>query len=471
MSKQIYVPNLPVFSAIKHAVLSNGKPYFENIAFICTQHELATTINLLETLIELGAKPDNIYLMGKYYSTCSAVVDKLIELGIHRQTSSIQEKLGEFANTFKADIAKMWEKFSKEASNKNIKGIIILDDGGRCLASAPKDFYSKYPIVGVEQTTGGIVNPDTVNLPFPIIEVASSAAKLWLESPIIATAAITDRLDGMLRARKDRPICGVIGTGYIGMAVIKKLVSLGYEVIGYDKNQSKACEFEGFSWGASLEDVIKRSRYIFGCTGYDITPSLDFDELIDDDKFFFSCSSEDREFLSLLKLVQQQNPVQQPNNLQIVYFYNKKGHVIEIFRGGFPITFDGSPQPAPAVDIQLTQGLLLCALVQAATMLPSSPEHNEKARVMLDPVIQQFVSSVWEKTQPPGRYADDLLNRFRDTRWIMDHSGGRHYPLTYISDCFGKLEYKKKVNTLLINEQAHITSATNKDFYRELTEG
>jgi hypothetical protein len=437
---QIRVPNLRVFNAINKAILSlEEKIDLRSIAFICTQHELSTTINMLESLISLGANPKNIYLMGKYYSTCDAVADELLKLGIQRQASSVKHTVGDFASVFKNDIKSMWKKFLENIKNKSIKGIVILDDGGRCLATAPKEIFSRFPIVGIEQTTGGIVNPDTFDLPFPIIEVASSASKLWLESPLIASATITDKVEEILKSEKIKPLCGVVGTGSIGMAIIKKLISLGCEVIAFDKNHLKASQFEGFYWAESLEELIKQSKYLFGCTGYDITARLDIEPTINEDKYFFSCSSEDREFLSLLQLIQKTTlSKQEKNGLDNIVYQTKNGHCIEIFRGGFPITFDGSSQPSPANDIQLTQGLLLCALFQACSMLPDDSKENKRARVMLHPSIQQFVSSEWSKTQAVGRYPEDLLARFENQAWIMEHSGGSYKQNNYIERCFSK---------------------------------
>ena len=433
---KFYIPNLPIFKAIEKLLLKNGKLDLSEICFVCTQHELAATINLVESLVQLGANPSYIYLLGKYYSTCNDVADKLLELGIQRQLPSVPTQLGDFSTSFKADIEQMWEQCAKTIKNNHISNIVILDDGGRCLAGVPKEMYGKHTIVGIEQTTGGIVNPDIQNLPFPIIEVASSAAKLWLESPIIASAAITEKIDTLMSAFKEKTVCGVIGTGYIGMAVIKKLLSLGYKVIGYDKNKDKSWQFSNFKWGRDVKNVIKAADFIFGCTGYDITDSINIDQIINNDKHFFSCSSEDKDFFSLLKLIQEQSPFCTPKNLGNVVFMAKNGYKATVWRSGFPITFDNGPQPAPANDIQLTQGLLLCSLIQAVTLLPDTAINCSRSRVMLDPFIQQFIAKEWSLTQIVDNYLKEMLQRFHDFHWILSHSGGAYTENVHIKHFF-----------------------------------
>ena len=37
---------------------------------ICVQHILETTASMFNTFLQLGLSPNNIYLMGKLYSTC-----------------------------------------------------------------------------------------------------------------------------------------------------------------------------------------------------------------------------------------------------------------------------------------------------------------------------------------------------------------------------------------------------------------
>ena len=72
----------------------------------------------------------------------------------------------------------------------------------------------------------------------PVVNVAYSAAKQILESPMIAKAVIK-KLDQILLRDIKNSICGVVGLGAIGRAIIQKLLSLGCKVVVYDKFDDK----------------------------------------------------------------------------------------------------------------------------------------------------------------------------------------------------------------------------------------
>lgn len=425
MRSNCYFPHLPVFASIKNAIKDWSQlDKLKHIIFVCVQHELATTINQFESLISFGAKPSNIYLLGKYYSTCNDVANKLIGMGINRFQYSKSAVLGEFENTFRDDVKKLWQSVLDRLSTDrpSINGVIIIDDGGRCISSVPRELIERYPIFAVEQTTSGLVKLKDYNLNIPIIEVASSAAKLWIESPMIAGAAIREKLEKILS--NHMPNCGVIGTGYVGQAVAEKILSLQCKVFGFDINKKNISNHPNYFQCNSKVEVIEKADYIFGCTGYDITNDFDL-ENIKDCKKFFSCSSEDKEFLALLKKAQKGFKYLKDPLCNIVYKTNS-GKLIEIMRGGFPITFDGSCQPAPVDDIQITQGLLLCAALQALELLPDNASNNKSYKIKLNPVIQQFISTEWSKTRKNiDEQLSIVLNKFNDISWIKANSGGK----------------------------------------------
>jgi S-adenosylhomocysteine hydrolase len=124
-----YNKNLPVLDSIVEAFPLKEMPSFDSIAFVCVQHLLFTTVNLIESLIKLGACPDNIHIMGKSYSSCSQVIDKLVTNGCRCYSNSPQEKLGDFRKCFIQDIERMWQIVYDDLQHKKIKLLVILDDG------------------------------------------------------------------------------------------------------------------------------------------------------------------------------------------------------------------------------------------------------------------------------------------------------------------------------------------------------
>jgi hypothetical protein len=74
------------------------------------------------------------------------------------------------------DVSRMWAHIEKALRSATPVGIIVLDDGGYCLAAVPPSLKVRFPIVGIEQTMSGLAEfPERLH--FPVIEVASSAAK------------------------------------------------------------------------------------------------------------------------------------------------------------------------------------------------------------------------------------------------------------------------------------------------------
>lgn len=435
-NKSTYVENLAVFSAIEQIIY----PYtqnlnLKNIAIVCVQHELATTINLLASLISLSANPKNIFLLGKLYSTCHAVSKVIKKLGIRQQEFTMPKYPGHYSTCFKQDVNQMWSTVSTHINKtKTIQSLIVLDDGGQCLASVPQGLIDQLPIIGIEQTTGGLIVLENTTPKFPIIEVASTAAKLFLESPIIAEAAIKPCVEKVLSGQKNA-ICGIIGFGSIGKALTKKLTTMGYSVIVYEKNQQKLSAHRNFEIAGNIKSLIQRADYIFSCTGRDVTKEFKLTD-INGRKVLASCASEDREFLSLLlELRENGTDTQQYHPLKDID-YADTNRQITILRGGFPITFDGSSQPAPAHDIQLTQGLLLGAVLQASLYLSTFKTRTQ--RIMLDPDIQTLVASSWIQTRPHDDISWQLSKKFMNKAWIMENSGG----------CYQSTSMKVSVNPI-----------------------
>jgi len=59
----------PVLNAITEWASKLPLPAMENILFVCVQHLLKTTNDMLDHLFTLGANPQNLHILGKTYSS------------------------------------------------------------------------------------------------------------------------------------------------------------------------------------------------------------------------------------------------------------------------------------------------------------------------------------------------------------------------------------------------------------------
>jgi S-adenosylhomocysteine hydrolase len=435
----VYQQELPVLEAIVRAAPKDLSG-LHSIAFVCVQHLLFTTISLLESLVKLGIAPSNIHITGKSYSSSPLVIDHLIRYGYHYHPNMPQQNLGEFADCFKRDMALMWQAVYDDLKFKNISLIVILDDGGMCLTNVPAFIAEKYALVGIEQTTSGLTNPLMLELSFPVIEVASSAAKQILESPLIAEAVVK-KLDTLLPTQRSLT-CGVVGMGLIGAAISHKLISLNHKVITYDLDACKNKRIEKAHPAETLEEVFLSADYIFGCSGEDITEGFPLD-ILNKEKTFISCSSQDKEFRTLLKLFKQHHCVY--HNVLDNLDYTLNNQNIHIIRGGFPVNLDNSGESVSARDIQLTRGLLLSGALQAIRIGSRPlPSNQSTWRYMLNPTLQSFVVSHWipHSTTAVSSFARSHL--WQDDAWIAENSKGFYVQDSFLEQAFRTTDKTKK---------------------------
>ncbi len=112
---------------------------------------------------------------------------------------------------------------------------------------------------------------------------------------------------------------------------------------------------------------FKKQIIFWAVQGTDITTSLDLHELYGT-YYLISCSSQDMEFNSLLKVIHKNLAYKSLNILEDIK-YPIKGGFIKILKGGYPINFDNFGHSVPAEDIQLTRGVLLRGIIQATSQL------------------------------------------------------------------------------------------------------
>src|SRR5690606_31398974 len=98
----------------------------------------------------------------------------------------------------------------------------ILDEEGRCIEGMEESIKYQYPIAGIEQTRGGLYSPSLIHTPFPVINVAFSAAKKHLESPF-AAKAILKKIEQIIQEdaenNKGAITFVIIGFGNVGKEI------------------------------------------------------------------------------------------------------------------------------------------------------------------------------------------------------------------------------------------------------------
>lgn len=359
----------------------------DELCIIGGQHLLQTTHLMLQSLYTLGLNPDNIFLIGKCYSSNSSVFAQMLEDGINVSQSSVSFKCYQpFDQFYKNEVRKFYKQIIEVVNKRNPKKIIVLDDGGEFLNLVdPNDFECK-EIVGIEQTSSGYNKLINKSLRFPIINVARSWAKLKYESPIISEFAIQKFLKSLSTHTWEQVL--IIGGGPIGLAIKEKL-----------KHEAYVDIFDTVSERSSILSLNERLSFydlIIGCTGSTSIPHVLHDSL-KKKCILASVSSSDREF-DAHYLRKKTAP------------YSDCHHHVSIegkllLNSGFPINFDGGTHSVLPKYIQLTRALLVAAIFQSMRQ-NSSPtlEMIELCPDYQKQIVNMFINDILSREEKMNFY-------------------------------------------------------------------
>lgn len=417
------IPKLEIMDQMVARTKEHKLPSLSNIAFIGAQHKLETTATLFKAMIELGAKPENMFFTGKCYSTCPEVEVAIKELGVKVFDDPKPSYPGGYSDACSKVMRNMWDEFNEHLEqNPDIEKIVILDDGGRVTEELKFVTTVSYPLVAIEQTRGGLYSKGlTEHGMFPIISVAQSAAKKIIEAPLIATAIFT-RLQKIINDLQiQQEICGIIGNGATGKMVSNYLAKHGYKVLVYDQMPTLK-NHKNISIAKNIKEMFQTCSFIFGCTGRDITEKLDLQNIITKDQIWISGSSEDREFKNFLLTNKENIKVIGDDAICTL----SSGSKIIIKQQGFPFNFDRQPWNVLATDIEMTQCCLLGAVLQASLIGSYNPTKFRATQnaEMLNPYLQSFIVGFWGDREIIGknRFDKDLLDMFKIPHWIEKES-------------------------------------------------
>jgi S-adenosylhomocysteine hydrolase len=378
-------PKLPLLETIS-ARFGAGKP-LANMRIVGIQHMLETTGSLVEALIHLGVAPGHVILAGKVYSSNGEVIDGLRRLGIQVIEPNGEWWWGELHSQLEASARDVWNALCRTGYSGDV---VVLDDGGFTLAAA-SGHTDRYRVAGVEQTTSGTINASSVGLRCPTVDVAHSAAKKILESPLIE-AAVLRRIHHLKGTFPRGLTWGVVGTGNVGTAILSGLKRDHQEVVAYDVEQSGDGAAD-VHFCCDLRQLFEKADMILGCAGQDILAGQTWWKTVSGEKILASCSSHDVEFRTLLRAHAEVRAGGSSDILGNVVIPTEAGR-ITMLRGGCPINFDGARESVPAEDIQITRALLLAGVLQAHSVLAQGGQ-EAPGFLPLAPEMQSVAALEW----------------------------------------------------------------------------
>lgn len=364
--------------------------------FVCHQHILPTLQPLMEYIASKVVPPENVFLLGKPYSTICGVSESIAALGVRVVGNSSLLIPGRYAECIRRDVDGLWRAVLQRDDLEKTAAVVILDEGGVLTSSVPRRLIGK--TVAIEQTKFGARRED---IRIPTVQIATSAAKRHFESGTI-TDGIWGRLtlEGKLRQSLSY---GVIGLGFLGFCLARRLNAVGFNVLSFDPRLAQSATMD-LRLAASLAELLEASQVVIGCSGFDAVPPR---STLRPDTELISVSSSDIEFSGLLidrKVVR--------THLHAPIRLDSFGEGPVIANGGFPYNFDGIREYEEPADILLTRLLMIAGVSQA---LRAGPRGRKK--LMLDVGLQRAVTACWAR-----RFSSCALEIPDDLAWWFEHS-------------------------------------------------
>ena len=404
--------SLEVTQALCERAKSAFFEFGEDTALVAVQHMLEQTIDLFETIADLGLRRQHIFALGKVYSNSRPVIETLRDRGVTVVETTTPEP-GKFHEYFEQDAQKLWQIAGEKFAGRDIKRILVLDDGGACITTAPPELLRRYAMCGVEQTSFGMFLFEKKPPPFAVFSWARAAVKLEIGGPIFSQCLI-DRLRNEFLDYQPEQL-GVIGMGSIGRALANLAAREGRDVLYYDPRENLDI---GLTRGThlsrveSLEELMVRCDYVIGCSGRNPFQNhwpLKYRPGIK----LVSASGGDQEFGPIISYLKTKPDFQCDRDSWDISSERGPCGPIQIAYLGYPYNFVSRAREAvPTSIVQLETGGLLAALIQARLHLDfcEGGLARNSGIHRVSPAAQKFVYEEWLKAMRDSKI--DLVGVF-----------------------------------------------------------
>ena len=239
----------------------------EGIVVIFVLHLLSDVQGFIEAVLRAGLPPERMFLLNIPYSTKPEAVANLWTRGVRNLYISKDYPIAEAVKNAVADAEQVAER-------ENCK-IVILEDGGYVgpyIHLQRPDLLPK--LLGiVEQTANGIWQYDeqSVEPRVPVVNVAESALKKNLESPLIGLSIVrnVENLIGQLGYGLASQRVLLLGFGATGKEAAKHLLLASKSLVIFDSDSSKREDAEkaGYKTVGTIEEACGEIDVLIGCTG------------------------------------------------------------------------------------------------------------------------------------------------------------------------------------------------------------
>jgi hypothetical protein len=436
--QQSQLSPLEVTHALFEHAVAAGFKFGEDTALVSVQHMLEQTVDLFETIADIGLSRNNIFALGKLYSNSRPVIDTLRRRGVTVVENASPEP-GKYDEYFEEDTKRLWQVAAEALSRRRIKRVLVLDDGGFCITNVPSELLQRYSMCGVEQTSLGIFLFEEKPPPFGVMSWARAAVKLEIGGPIFSQCLI-ERLKTEFFDRRvlQWAQLGIIGLGSIGRAMARLTACEGKRVLYYDPRQDiPSCPLlrRYLTRVESLEELMLRCDYVIGCSGRNPfknnwplkhKPGIKV----------FSGSGGDQEFGPIVNYLKTKPDFHVDEHTWDISSEMGPCGPIKIAYLGYPYNFvSRAPEAVPTRIVQLETGGLLAALIQArmylefceAGLTPNTGIHR------VSPKAQHFVYEQWRSAMRSLKidivklfgYDPAMLSAAQQGKWFAKHSEPR----------------------------------------------
>ena len=434
---------LEVTRALSNCAQVAAFDFGADTAIVAVQHMLWQTVDLFAAIAGLGVKRENIFALGKFYSNSPVVIGTLRDRGITVVDNNTPVP-GQYDRYFERDVDRLWETITRNLAHRDVKRILVLDDGGTCITRVPAEVLQRYEVCGVEQTSLGMFLFEKTPPPFAVMTWARTAVKLHIGGPIFSHILLSKFENRILGGDVlTGATLGIIGLGSIGSALAILTARQHNNVFFYDPNAELQIpqRLEGrIARVESLEELMLRCEYVFGCSGRqpfrDNWP-LNYRPGIK----LFSGSGGDQEFGAIINSLRTEAGFRvDPRTWDIRSTKGPCGP-ISIAYLGYPYNFVSRDiEAVPTSVVQLETGGLLAALIQARIYMSlcETGQAENTGIHRISPEAQSFVYRRW-LTMMKGRRSDlqrvygydpAILEAARD-RWWFFNSSEPHPSLSY----------------------------------------